>query len=60
MEMMIPLRVNLTLDFNLCEQGEHDIEGLLENSRLEIFLDRSDVSVLSVEITDIEIPGGDE
>ena len=57
MEMMIPLRVNLTLDFNPCEQ---DIEGLLETSRLEIFLDRSDVSVLSVEITDWEIPGEDE
>ena len=56
MEMMIPLRVNLTLDFNPCEQ---DIEGLLETSRLEIFLGRSDVSVLSVEITDWEIPGED-
>jgi|1_EtaG_2_1085319.scaffolds.fasta_scaffold54118_1 hypothetical protein len=54
MEMTIPLRVNLRIDF---DPGEHDVEGLLENSRCEIFLERADVPVLSVEITDWEKPG---
>ena len=54
MEMTIPLRVNLRIDF---DPGEHDVEELLENSRCEIFLERADVPVLSVEITDWEKPG---
>ena len=54
MEMTIPLRVNLRIDF---DPGEHDVEELLENLRCEIFLERNDVPVLSVEITDWEKPG---
>jgi hypothetical protein len=54
MEIMIPLRVNLRVDF---DQQEHDIEEILENARCEILLERSDVPVLSAEITDWETPG---
>jgi hypothetical protein len=54
MEIMIPLRVNLRVDF---DQQEHDIEEILENARCEIFLERPDVPVLSAEITDWETPG---
>ena len=53
MEIMIPLRVNLRVDF---DPQEHDIEEILENARCEIFLERPDVPVLSTEITDWETP----
>jgi hypothetical protein len=57
MKLMIPLSVHLTVEF---DNGVHDVEGILENSQCEIFLEQADVAVLSAEITDWEIPEEDE
>jgi hypothetical protein len=57
MKMTIPLSVHLTVEF---DNRAHDIEGILENSHCEVFLEHADVSVLSAEITDWEIPEEDE